>query len=563
MFNKFGKNSIRTRFKAAFSFLVILPLFLLGIILIWQSYIVQFEQSKNLQIKILDEAENQVKNYIYNFENNLNMMISMNDINNKGDEEQYIILSKMLLHNSKYYKNVFNELVLVDEKGKEKIHLSRVSIYTKDNLISRSKDLEFVIPINNNKIYYSPVFSDKITGEPYINIGIPIIDIHSGLVKNVLIAKIHLRDIWEIVTNIYLDRNIIVYILDNQNKIIAHPNPSIILRGTFINTGDMSEISKGLSGFNVFKTVKKIVLCNQIFYIVAERPVIEALYPTIQIVLFITVIFLIAITGALVLRYIVNRQVIQPIESLASVAKQISNGNLSAQAIETTGDEFGTLANVFNNMTGKLIRTIEEKEVLLKEIHHRVKNNMQIISSILNLQTGYTSDKETITALRESRDRIQVMALIHEKLYQSKNLSKIDFYEYIDELITNLFSSYGIKSEIIKFEIDVKNIFLNINTAIPCGLIINELISNCLKHAFPNRKSGKVKLSIYNDNETYTIIVSDDGIGLPENFDYRKTESLGIKLVASLINQLNGTLTLDKNMGTTFKIMFQVKGNTI
>lgn len=208
--------------------------------------------------------------------------------------------------------------------------------------------------------------------------------------------------------------------------------------------------------------------------------------------------------------------------------------------------------------------SLKEKEVLLKEIHHRVKNNLQIISSLLKLQSSYTKDEQTLAMFKDSQNRIRSMALIHEKLYQSKNLSNIDFAEYIRDLTKNLLRSYGANSQNISLQANVNDILLNIDTAIPCGLIINELISNSLKHAFPvaNQKS-EIYISIQtNENRTFTLIIRDNGVGLPPELDFRKTESLGLELVCTLTEQLDGTIELDRTSGTKFKIMFSEIGNT-
>ncbi|ABQ26306.1 sensor histidine kinase [Geotalea uraniireducens] len=201
--------------------------------------------------------------------------------------------------------------------------------------------------------------------------------------------------------------------------------------------------------------------------------------------------------------------------------------------------------------------SLKEKETLLKEIHHRVKNNLQVISSMLHLQSARATDKEILMAFKESQSRVDTMALIHEKLYQSKDLTVIPMAGYIGDLITNLYISFGINDEQIKAVIKVADVNLNVSTAIPCGLIINELVTNCLKHAFPGGRTGEIVLSLQPQIEgKYELIVSDNGIGFPENADFSNTETLGLKLVISLISQLDGTIELDRAGGSTFTIRF-------
>lgn len=201
-------------------------------------------------------------------------------------------------------------------------------------------------------------------------------------------------------------------------------------------------------------------------------------------------------------------------------------------------------------------KSLNEKEVLLGEIHHRVKNNMQIISSLLNLQTQYVTDSETVEVLHESQDRVKAMAAIYEKLYLSKDLTKINFNDYIQSIVQGLFYSHKVKEGQIIPIIEIGDIMLNIETAVPCGLIISELVYNSLKHAFPNERKGEIKVSLQNSDGAYELMISDNGVGFPEGIDFRNTDTLGLKLVNNLVNQIEGESTLDRSQGTEFKITF-------
>lgn len=202
--------------------------------------------------------------------------------------------------------------------------------------------------------------------------------------------------------------------------------------------------------------------------------------------------------------------------------------------------------------------SLKEKEVLLKEIHHRVKNNLQIISSLLNLQSDYIQNKQDLELFRLSQNRIESIALIHEKLYQSKDLAQIEFAEYIQELVASLFCSYDVNLSNINLQIDIKPVFLGIDSAIPCGLIINELVLNSLKHAFPGNNSGSISIELYlSDRQEFNLIIGDDGIGFPAEMDFKNTPSLGLQLVNALTNQLGGSIELDTSIGTKFIIVFK------
>jgi len=203
--------------------------------------------------------------------------------------------------------------------------------------------------------------------------------------------------------------------------------------------------------------------------------------------------------------------------------------------------------------------SLREKEVLLREIYHRVKNNMQIITSLLKLQSRYVKGEENHEMFKECLSRIKSMSLVHEKLYQSENLTRIDFKDYIKDIAKGLFQSYGANKENIALLIDVNNISLEINSAIPCGLIINELVTNSLKYAFPDDRKGKIEISLRSTDENMIeLVVCDNGVGIPDDIDFRKTKSLGLQLVTMLAeNQLQGEINLDRSKGTEFTIKFK------
>jgi len=205
----------------------------------------------------------------------------------------------------------------------------------------------------------------------------------------------------------------------------------------------------------------------------------------------------------------------------------------------------------------KIKASLKEKDVMLREIHHRVKNNMQIISSLLRLQSRNVKDETALDMFKVSQNRIRSMAFIHEALYQSEDLAMIDFSNYIKRLITHLFSVYGTETKVPNLRLNVKDVYLDINRAIPCGLIINELVSNSLKHAFPDSRKGEITVEMRSDKkEKYTLIVKDTGIGMPKELNIHKTETLGMQLVNDLTEQIDGTIELNRIGGTTFSIMF-------
>jgi PAS domain S-box-containing protein len=204
----------------------------------------------------------------------------------------------------------------------------------------------------------------------------------------------------------------------------------------------------------------------------------------------------------------------------------------------------------------KIKASLNEKELLLRELHHRVKNNLQIILSLINLQSNGIKDQEDLEIFRESQSRVKSLAIIHEKLYQSADFASINFKEYIQSLVSYLLSYYSKTN--ITVDIDVeKDLVLNMDTAVPCGLIINELVTNSIKFAFPEEKTGKIYIRLNQEDGSLILIIGDNGIGLPDGMDFETSQKLGLQLVKTLTDQLEGTVQYNGEYGTEFKIKFK------
>ena len=269
-----------------------------------------------------------------------------------------------------------------------------------------------------------------------------------------------------------------------------------------------------------------------------------------------------------------SRRLNRPIMALNAVTQKVAAGDLTARAQIATGDEVENLAESFNKMTEALEKSqheliqeyqrneeyfrssLAEKEALLREIHHRVKNNLQLISSLLNLQASNPGKKDPRELFTESESRIRSLALIHESLYQSKNLSRIEFAGYLRELLVRLLQVYKNPGQSIKGDVEGNEIYLEITQAIPCGLIVNELVSNALKHGFPGGLEGEILVTIKREGDLNLLSVKDNGVGLPPDADLQNKDTLGLQIVTTLVNQLGGTLNYTVNSGTEFTLTF-------
>lgn len=205
----------------------------------------------------------------------------------------------------------------------------------------------------------------------------------------------------------------------------------------------------------------------------------------------------------------------------------------------------------------QILTSLHEKEALLKEIHHRVKNNLQIITSLLNLQAAQLDNQEVASFFNETKNRIRSMALLHEILYQTENLAQVHLPKYIVDVCQQLMRSFGVDEQRIHLRMEVSQSRLELDRAIPCGLLITELVSNSLKYAFPENRGGTIRVELHPTREGYcTLIIADDGVGLPAGMDFRSTSSLGLRLVCDLSQQIRGDISVQTDQGTTFTISF-------
>jgi two-component sensor histidine kinase len=224
------------------------------------------------------------------------------------------------------------------------------------------------------------------------------------------------------------------------------------------------------------------------------------------------------------------------------------------------------VSGIAHNITEKKLAqqrieiSLKEKEVLLKEVHHRVKNNMQVISSILNLQSSYVSDAYALSLLKESQNRIKTMAYIHESLYQNKAFTSVNFSEYVETLIKNIIQSYSHSADKIKMKFNIEPVILSLDSSIPAGLIINELVTNSIKHAFPGHKTGIITFNLSYKNNYVILELKDNGTGFAPGIDFANSHSLGLQLVNTLMEQLGAKLRFksQKDKGTEVSVSFKV-----
>ncbi|MBN1875014.1 MAG: PAS domain S-box protein [Anaerolineae bacterium] len=378
-------SSIRTRLTLAFISLAISPLLLVGVVLARQSFIMQRRQSLDLQREVARRVATQVMAFFEELENELRLTSQMQGLSKLNRDKQFNVLSELLA-----YRDIFEELVLLDNRGQEQIHISRRNVVT--TLRDRSQAAEFIALQTTDQAYYSPVRFDELTGEPLIIIAVPLSDLRTGQMDGVLVAEIRIKKIWNIIGDVRLSPGQSVYIVNAEGQVVAHRNPSVVLRGVTFPVPDQDGIQPGLAsvnpilvedthpapsikswvawltGPNVVLAVDTVRFGAQEFNIIAEQAVAESLALAVTTILVTAGIIMAALLVSGMLGFVTVRQIVQPIQAMARTAQAISAGDLAQQVQVAGRDEVGVLAAAFNSMTAQLRQSLESLEQQVVEV---------------------------------------------------------------------------------------------------------------------------------------------------------------------------------------------------
>ncbi|RPI35786.1 MAG: sensor histidine kinase, partial [Nitrospiraceae bacterium] len=386
--NYFKKDSLRKSLVLSLIVLSIAPLLLVGIILSWQDVRVLKLQAKDSQKKLTMLVANKMSSFIHEFEASLLTAVRTHDLMEMKHDKQSLVHSKMLFSSMDLeHRDVFKGLTLLNSEGKELVRVSRERLFTDAQLADRSSIDEFTIPAANKKIYYSTVFFNEQTGEPYLEVSIPIIDFQSNQLRGVLVAELSMKNLWDAIADVRVGTTGITYVLSDKGRVIAHPNPSVVLKGTYFKLPKANGVVTGLQGKKSYMVIDTLMFGNQSLKIVTELPVSEALHYAFLALYIIVGFLIISLMGAVSLGYILVRQIVQPIESLSGTAQLISKGDFSQRMHVSRTDEIGALADAFNTMTSQLIDTINslKKEIdERKQIENQVLQQNELLNNILN-----------------------------------------------------------------------------------------------------------------------------------------------------------------------------------
>ncbi len=362
------RDSLRTRLTVSFIILAITPLLVVGVTLAWRSFGVQREQALALQSEIARRVAADTSTFLRDREDELRSLVEFRGIARLDTEQRVALLSGMI----SYQQNVYEELILLDRQGQEEIRLSRRERVLAGKLDSWSGRDEFEIPKANGEIYFSSVSVDDVTGEPFMSISIPLLDLRSGEFTGLLLAKFRFKTVWDLMSTAQVRSDSTVYLVDAQNKVIAHQKSWVVLRESLFEPPQEDGFYKGLDGTEVALATDKIQLHEQIFVVVAEKPRSEALNLAYSAVYAIAVAVVISLAIAIVVSIVVTRRILRPVEALARTAEAISGGDLSQQVEVTGRDEVGQLGQTFNSMTARLGEMLRNEEKRAAELEREI-----------------------------------------------------------------------------------------------------------------------------------------------------------------------------------------------
>jgi signal transduction histidine kinase len=386
--------SIRQRLLIAFTCLAIIPLLLVGGIIGWQSYNTLKDITVKLQAEMGQAVINKVTAFFEEIVGELTLTGKLKMLLKEYPNLQYDTI-KLLM-----FKDIYDKLIVLDQNGRTKVYLSRLGLSSIDKG-DHSGDDEFVEAMKSGEVYYSPVRFEEISGEPLMSIGIPLVDLRSGIKDGVLLAEVRLKKIWNLISEVKVNPGQSVYIVDASGKLVAHRNPSLVLKGVKLNVPEQDGISSGLTGERSVVVVQRAGLGKQEFNVVAEQTASDAFALAISLVRVISLLILIALLAAGALGFMIVKQIIQPIHNMSVTAMAVSSGDLSQRVVIKRGDELGVLGSAFNSMTTQLKTLIDNLEQKITERTAQLKDTQ---AELLRQERMAALGKVTATIAHEIRN---------------------------------------------------------------------------------------------------------------------------------------------------------------
>jgi signal transduction histidine kinase len=598
------RHSIRTRLIVSVTGLAIIPLLLIGVIVGIQTFNAQTQAALALQHEVAGRETSQIANFFHSLQEKLETVARSSELKKATTIQQQILLSGLLAQD-----RAFDEIFLLDSTGREQAGVSRTKAVTNTDLASRAQADEFKEPATNNQIYYSPVHVDPFTGEPLVTVGIPIQNLETGKVDNVLVADLRFIVVQDLfvgnrATN--AERNLAdtFYMVDSNNDVVAHNDPSVTLRGLTFTPPAQDGVQKGLGGQSAVLASEKLQLGNQTLTIVAETPTSQALALAFNTVTVTAVLVLVVLLAAILIGFGIVNQLVKPIVALAATAEAIRLGDFSKRAEVGRKDEIGQFAAAFNEMTDAIqkreadlrdqadalrIATAKAREAarvkgeFLANVSHELRTPLNAIIGFSDMllmgMSGPLNDKQRHKMERLKENGSRLLSLINDLLDITRiEAGRLEMVQKpfapkaLAERMSAQMESLAEQSN-LKFEVRVSPDMPE--TVLGDEKRVEQVVVNLLSNAFKFTKEGSVTLEIYPDHaeQTWNLVVTDTGIGIPPHAvniifeEFRqldgsysrayKGSGLGLSITRNLVRMMGGKISVKSVLesGSTFTVV--------
>lgn len=571
--------TVYTRLRSSFLLLATIPLIFTGLVVAGTILVREYRLSLSEREETARRVSRSVSTFFHGLREDLENSVRLREIADLNRRELTDVMESIMTQ----FRGV-ESIGFVLPTGEEVLRRSRISLVRQEDLRSWTGEAWFDAPLHQGSSHFGEMYLSPRTGEPLIPLGIPVIDLNTGEPVGVLIADIRVILIWELLREEMIGPGEEVYVTDEQGRLIAHRVSSYVLsRKTAPDSSQDSRLGWGLEGSRVLRATHPIRFNGKTFQAVAEIALFQTFRSVVLIMVVTIVIAVLSAIGALMWALREAQRIAAPLQATAETARRIRELAILGEPIPDMGSLFSStnepernrieeevillevLETMVHNLGVQLEETrqaLKEREILLKEVHHRVKNNLQVIASLVNLQQERIGTPGSRDIAGTIRRRVYAMALVHMQLYEADSLTRIDLEPYIRSLAHHVLSEYreGRDMQSIQVHCSAVKTAISVDQAGPLGLILGEVFSNCLQHAFHERSEGTVSISARTEDGTVTVCVEDDGTGPAgrEGEDTNGGGGLGLLLVRELTSQLRGEseFTARPSGGTLFRISF-------
>lgn len=573
-------SSLRNRLTFIFINLAVVPLLGVGLFLGLRSFSTLEQEALISQDEKAQIVGTETRAFLEARQNELNALVVVQGIQQLEVEEQLTLLKNLLAHEAS-----FQEFAMLDSTGQETLRLSRLEVIQSEDLTSQAENEEYLVPASTGEIYYSPVRFDETNQEPLITMAIPLVDPRSGAVSNVLLADLRLKPVWDLFATLDLATGEDVFMIDSTGRVIAHRNPSVVLRDTIFTLPERNIHAVGLSNDNVILGTYQMQFGDQEFTVVSEQAYSEAAALATSLITIALIVMGVTLIIAIILAILIVRQIVQPVESLSETARLIAEGDLSQRAKVTSQDEIGDLAESFNNMTAQLKTTLDServarleaqeasraKDMFLATMSHELRTPLNAMIGFMGLMlySEQLDEDNTHMAERSIANAERLLSLINNILDLSRiTVGRLEIIpvevkprqlaKAIQDDMALRFKEKGLEFEVFADE------------SLPELIIHDEerlfqIATNLIGNAIKFTDEGKVRMDLNRSNDRLIIKVSDTGIGIPASkqqiifdefvqVDSSSTRShggagLGLSIVKQLAILMHGNVSVDSVVG--------------